>query len=229
MSRWGFYLMGLALMALLYSPFLIHRHKPEFERQLFSELCVESGAKLACFQRVEDKLKAIEQAVVAMSAVGARQRPWLRDFALALIEAERLYEIPYDYLLGVALVESRLDRWALSNKGAQGVFQILPRTARALWPDFLMTLSETDPLRRLDPSLDSHDIRLSTLLGAFYLKQLSEELGGLDSALAGYWVGPTRLRQARRNGEVLGTSYIRRVQSFVEQYRFRRDQVSKLI
>jgi len=96
----------------------------------------------------------------------------------------------------VALVESGFDPGARSPKGARGIMQLMPATARRY--------GVSDP----------HDPYQSLRAGAFHLRDLLEEFGGdVSMALAAYNAGS---QAVRRYGGIPAyretREYVRRVQ-----------------
>ena len=77
-------------------------------------------------------------------------------------------------LVAVAQAESELDPHAVSPKGARGLLQLMPATARAL---------------RVDASAPAENLAG----GARYLRSLLDRFGSLRLALAAYDAGPTRV------------------------------------
>jgi hypothetical protein len=144
----------------------------------------------------------------------------LGHFSLVILEAEKRYSVEHDLLASLAIVESALNSSALSNKGAMGLYQIMPATAAGLWGSFLGTLADDDRLHLLDPIEHSADVRLSALLGAYYISSLIREFNGdVDLALASYNVGPNKLRQAMTEGEKPGTQFVARIRQILANYR----------
>ncbi len=95
-------------------------------------------------------------------------------------EAADKYSIPVPLLKAVIKVESNFNPNAVSRKGAQGLMQLMPDTAR------LVNVS------------DSFDPWENIMGGSRYLKMLMDRFGELSYALAGYNAGPERV--VRHNG-----------------------------
>jgi len=87
-------------------------------------------------------------------------------------------------LLSVGWVESRFSPWALSPKGARGVWQLMPATARRYG-------LEVTPRRD-----DRTDLAHSTRVAARYLADLNQQFGDWLLALAAYNAGPRRVEAA---------------------------------
>ncbi len=88
-------------------------------------------------------------------------------------EAARLHQVSSDLVKAVISVESEFDQWAVSSKGARGLMQLMPDTARRLGVG------------------DSFDARQNIFAGTQYLRQMLDQFGGdVDLALAAYNAGP---------------------------------------
>ena len=99
----------------------------------------------------------------------------------------KLYNLP-DELKYLSLIESGLDPKALSNKGAGGLWQFMPYTARG---DFGL---------RVDPFIDERfDPERATEAACKYLRQLYKIFGDWHLALAAYNTGPGNVKRAIRN------------------------------
>ena len=91
--------------------------------------------------------------------------------------AARDTSLPLALLASVASVESNLDNDARSPAGARGLLQVMPSTAAEL---------------QLDPDRPASNV----LAGARYLKQMLEQFGSADLALAAYNAGPGAVERA---------------------------------
>lgn len=95
-----------------------------------------------------------------------------QNLTSALARAASASGLSYDILEAVAWQESRHRQQAVSVKGAVGVMQLMPATARQL---------------RVDP----HDLEQNIFGGAVYLSQMLQRYrGDLTLALAAYNAGP---------------------------------------
>jgi hypothetical protein len=94
--------------------------------------------------------------------------------------AARVYQINPDLVRAVMGVESEYDQWAVSSKGARGLMQLMPATARRLGV------------------LDSFDARQNIFGGAQYLRILLDQFqGDLTLALAAYNAGENAVLRYR--------------------------------
>ena len=96
------------------------------------------------------------------------------------------YGLP-DELKFLSLIESGLENKAISNKGAGGLWQFMPYTARG---DFGM---------RVDQYIDERfDAERATDAACQYLKRLYKTFGDWHLALAAYNTGPSNVKRAMR-------------------------------
>ncbi len=132
------------------------------------------------------------------SSVSAHARPKATRIALTRQQQVSLvdehaarYGVPRYVAYNLIEVESRWRQHAVSRKGARGIMQLMPRTARGL---------------RVDP----RDPRQNIEGGLRYLRQLYDRFKRWDLALAAYHSGP---RTVIRHGGVppVSRSYVRRI------------------
>jgi soluble lytic murein transglycosylase-like protein len=93
--------------------------------------------------------------------------------------AAEKYRLPEKLLLAVMAVESNYDHRALSEKGAMGLMQLMPSTAKDMYVD-----DAWDPAQNIEG-------------GARYLRILANQYGGDPvQVLAAYNAGPEAVRRA---------------------------------
>lgn len=101
-------------------------------------------------------------------------------------------QLPVALLYAVAKVESNLSQSATSSAGARGVLQVMPATAKAL-------------------ALDVDEANTNVLAGARYLRQMYDQFGTWDLALAAYNAGPTAVARAGGAPSVAVLTYVANV------------------
>lgn len=116
-------------------------------------------------------------------------------FRHAFANAAAQTRVPLSLLVAMAYEESRFDPAARSHAGAQGLFQLMPGTAKAL------ALSQNVP-------------ESNVLGGARYLRQLLTRFGGsLDLALSAYNAGPTAVAKAGAAPSLETLRYVKNVEA----------------
>ncbi|HEX9190289.1 MAG TPA: transglycosylase SLT domain-containing protein [Vicinamibacteria bacterium] len=102
-----------------------------------------------------------------------RARASSRAYDAHVDEATRLFQVSPDLVKAVIAAESEFDQYAVSSKGARGLMQLMPPTARRLGVR------------------DSFDARQNILGGTQYLRELLDQFqGDVSLALAAYNSGP---------------------------------------
>lgn len=122
-------------------------------------------------------------------------------YALEIRSTARRHGISPSLLAAVVRAESAFDRFAISHKGARGLGQLMPHTARTLGVRDVF-----DPIQNLDGS-------------ARYLAEQLEHFGKVRLALAAYNAGPHRMRFGMSRAPVETRDYVRRVLRFEREYR----------
>ena len=113
--------------------------------------------------------------IPASTTVGSR----LERFREHVRAAAEKYRLPEKLLLAVMAIESNYDHRALSEKGAMGLMQLMPGTAREMYVD-----DAFDPAQNIEG-------------GARYLRILANQYGGDPvQVLAAYNAGPEAVRRA---------------------------------
>ena len=105
--------------------------------------------------------------------------PKFEKFREHVRAAAQKYRLPENLLLAVMSVESNCDHRALSDKGAMGLMQLMPNTAREMYVS-----DAWDPAQNIEG-------------GARYLRILANQYGGDPvQVLAAYNAGPDAVRRA---------------------------------
>jgi len=119
------------------------------------------------------------------------------SLALIIKEASTKYGVDANLIAAVAVKESRLNPFAVSKRGAQGLMQLMPRTARALGVQ------------------DSFDPRQNIFGGTKYLAELLARFNGdIDMALASYNLGPNRIAKEGPRATPGVIDYVSDIKSF---------------
>jgi soluble lytic murein transglycosylase-like protein len=119
-------------------------------------------------------------------------------------EAAQKYQLPEALLAAVMAVESNFNARAISDKGAMGLMQLMPGTARELYVS-----DAWDPAQNIEG-------------GARYLRLLANQYAGdLIKTLAAYNAGPEAVRRA---GEAVPDipetrEYVRKVVALYQAFR----------
>ncbi|MCP4036967.1 MAG: lytic transglycosylase domain-containing protein [bacterium] len=125
----------------------------------------------------------------------------VRLTATILREAQR-HELDPTLILGLIQVESSGNPAAVSKVGALGLMQLRPSTASAVAQDLGIAWQGADSL--FEPNLN-------VSLGVHYLAELIDRFGEIDTALAAYNWGPTRIARAIRRGRNVPVRYTQSV------------------
>lgn len=124
-------------------------------------------------------------------------------FSSYINQAARLYGLDPYLIKSVVKVESDFDPTVVSSKGARGLMQLIPSTARLVGCH-----DPFDPLENIKG-------------GARYLRMMLDRFSGnLDHALAAYNAGPGRVDQYRGVPPFRETkNYVTKVRHYYSQYR----------
>ncbi len=144
---------------------------------------------------IDDRIPP-EQAVIRWNKSGKVYDPHVQESA-------RRYELPPALIKAVMAAESAFNPRAVSRRGALGLMQLMPETARTLRVDDVF-----DPAQNIDG-------------GARYLRQLWTQYDGdLYRTLSAYNAGPTAVRRARGPVPAIAETrdYVRRVLALYEKY-----------
>lgn len=145
----------------------------------------------------------VEAARAQLAPLARQMGETERDaLARALVHASREHDLPAAFVLAVIEVESRFDPYAVSNKGALGLMQVLPSTGAPIARRLGI------PWRGPQTLFDPH---ANVRIGVAYLRELIDRYANVRAALAAYNWGPGEIDARLREGTVLPASYAERV------------------
>ncbi len=134
-------------------------------------------------------------------------RSTVEDLADSIHLASQRYGIRPEMLLAVIHTESAFISNAISNKGAIGLMQLMPATAREV-------AGELDIEWTGNQILENPQLNIE--LGAYYLNQLLDRFDDVDMALTAYNAGPNRVSRLARLGVEMSGEYSERVLSAMD-------------
>ena len=144
---------------------------------------------------------------VAVRRLGQRSAPrgWrarnITAYDDLIVDAASSHGVPPALVKAVIAAESNFDPRARSPKGAQGLMQLMPQTARLL---------------RVQ---DAYDVEQNIQGGTRYLARMVERYGDWQRALAAYNAGPDAVDRYRGIPPYRETQeYVRRVLSYHRRY-----------
>lgn len=124
------------------------------------------------------------------------------DVAEAIVSAAAEYRIDPNLLATVAFKESRFDSRAVSSRGAMGVMQLMPRTAKALGVS------------------DAYDPNQNIRGGARYLREMLDMFDGdVPLALAAYNAGYNRVMKLGVAATAESAEYVSTIMRLYQQSR----------
>ena len=115
----------------------------------------------------------VDRRFVPLKERSRKRTPRVRSYDSLIFHTAQEQRVPPALVKAVIAAESHFNPQAVSPKGAQGLMQLMPATAR--------DLGVSDPLEARD------NVRGGTL----YLRRLMDRYGDLSRALAAYNAGPT--------------------------------------
>jgi soluble lytic murein transglycosylase len=115
----------------------------------------------------------VDRRFVPLKKRSRKRTPRVRSYDSLIFHTAQEQRVPPALVKAVIAAESHFNPQAVSPKGAQGLMQLMPATAR--------DLGVSDPLEARD----------NVRGGTRYLRRLMDRYGDLSRALAAYNAGPT--------------------------------------
>lgn len=143
--------------------------------------------------------KSVDVRPVSQLAAQAFPAPMPKYLAGIINDAARLYSVDPNLIAAMAFRESAFNPNAVSSRGAQGLMQLMPKTARSLGVH------------------DSFDPRDNVFGGTRYLKTLLDRFhGDVDLTLAAYNAGPELVAKVGPKATKEAIDYVAAVKSFYQ-------------
>jgi soluble lytic murein transglycosylase-like protein len=165
-------------------------------------------AALPCGVHSGEHVRWTPAEIVPLAAVlRAEGADRARAAELAQIVHSESHALHLDPLYALALmkVESQFRASAVSRRGAVGLLQVRPETARSVVVARVGVTGRPLRAERL------RDPRTNVALGLRYLRSLERQFADRTTALAAYNLGPTRVRHHLARGTTLPHGYTDRV------------------
>ena len=132
-------------------------------------------------------------------AVNAFPIPVPAYLSQAIADASTRYRVDPNLIAAMAFRESAFNSAAVSSRGAQGIMQLMPNTARALGV------------------ADSFDARQNVFGGTKYLASLLQRFGGnVEMALAAYNAGPELVSKVGPSATQEAIAYVAAVRGYYD-------------
>jgi soluble lytic murein transglycosylase-like protein len=153
-----------------------------------------------------------EVAIQIFNRLSARHTALPERERIALVRTimyeARAHRLAPSLVVAVIEVESGGYHLAVSHVGAMGLMQLLPSTGEELASRLDIEWKGPDTL--FDPNINVR-------LGTAYLRQLTDQFGSVDTALAAYNWGPGRIGRRLQRGSTVPTRYIEQVMNAVDR------------
>jgi soluble lytic murein transglycosylase-like protein len=142
---------------------------------------------------------AVDIRPVSQLAAQAFPAPMPKYLASIIADAARTYDVDPNLIAAMTFRESAFNPNAVSRRGAQGLMQLMPRTAKALGVR------------------DAFDPRDNVFGGTRYVKTLLDRFhGNVELTLAAYNAGPELVAKAGPGATQEAIEYVAAVKSFYQ-------------
>jgi len=126
----------------------------------------------------------------------------LFQFSNTIYRQSKKYNYDWELILAIIKTESDFNARAKSVKGARGLMQVLPSTAKWLSPKMGLRYRGRDSL---------YDASYNIKLGTHYLNMMHRKFGDMEKAIVAYNAGPTRLVHYLRKDRKYSSCYLSEV------------------
>lgn len=174
----------------------------------------EAPAQEVTSQEPDEKVEIAKAISEYRSSLGADD---VASFASIIHDESKKYNYDWELILAIIRTESHFNPRARSNKGARGLMQVLPSTAKWLSPKMGLKYKGRDSL---------YDPEYNIKLGTHYLYMLHQRYGDIGKAIAAYNRGPTGLNRYLRQGRKYPPTYLTKVMDHYKELKGSPDEFS---
>jgi len=161
------------------------------------------------------ELGALKQMIVAYAELHNIDNLSSSDYEMMAREIKRAsqkYDIDPILVLSVITVESSLDKDAISSRGAVGLMQLMPYTAKNLCAE--MGLSERN--------CKVGEVKTNILIGTYYLSKLSTKYNNnMKHYLAAYNCGPSEVDRMLSEKDHVPTVFYSRIMKIYQKLAYK--------
>ena len=126
----------------------------------------------------------------------------MQDMSESITNASVKFDVPPEMILAIIRIESTFDTAAVSNKGAIGLMQLMPATARQVAQELRIDWPGVEILEHPAANIE---------MGTYYFTKLLARFENTAVALAAYNHGPTRISNLEEAQAELPMGYSRKV------------------
>jgi soluble lytic murein transglycosylase len=133
------------------------------------------------------------------------EKKQIMQYANIIYKESKKYRYDWRLIVAIMKTESNFNEQAKSHKGAVGLMQLMPKTAKWLSPKLEIEYSGIGSL---------YDPEYNIKLGVHYLNMMQNKFGDLDMALVAYNKGPKKLMNELDKGENLNSRFLEKVKAY---------------
>jgi len=174
----------------------------------------EAPAEEVTVQEPDEKVEIAKAISECRSSLDADD---VASLASIIRDESKKYNYDWELILAIIRTESQLNARARSNKGARGLMQVLPSTAKWLSPKMGLKYKGHDFL---------YDPEYNIKLGTHYLHMMHKRFGDMGKAIAAYNRGPTGLTRYLRQGRKYPPMYLTKVMGYYKELKSSPDEFS---
>lgn len=158
---------------------------------------------------IKNESQTIGQWIAANMGGRGWSEEYIQDLALFIVLKSREFRLSPYLVVSLIQVESSFDPNAVSPKGAVGLMQLMPATAKEV------AAGKGIPFRGAGSLVDP---KLNIYLGLHYMSELRSRFPDREGFLTAYNIGPAALERKRKAGDDISLVYYEKVMGTMSQF-----------